>query len=87
MNGLGTRTKSARNFVLGLLAIWSFSAWQLFRAAAWGVVFYPGRHSGDRLLAVDAWDFWAAIYVWTVLGPIFMVGTATFMWIQRHDRF
>ena len=86
-NSVVTQAKSARNMVFGLLAIWGFSTWQLIRAAVWGGVFYPGRHGGDRQIAVDAWDFWAAIYAWTMLGPIFVIGTATFMWIQRHDRF
>ncbi|WP_375457197.1 hypothetical protein [uncultured Methylobacterium sp.] len=84
MRNPGTR-HDGHALVLGLFCIWAFSLWQLTRAIVWGVIWLPARHGGDRWYATDGLDFWIAVYVWVVLGPFLIGGTATFLWFERND--
>jgi len=82
---LGERRHAENATVLGLAALWGTALVQFWRAWAWGVIWLPTRHGGDRLLASDPIDFWVALGIWSVFGPGFMIGIGVFLWAGRHD--
>lgn len=79
------RHRSDFHTVIFLLMIWGCSTWHLVKALVSGVIFLPSHDGIERWVTTDSVSYWLSVAMLTFMGPVFMIGTAVFLWIGRND--